>query len=55
VLVQQLGHLKVQRGHDLVQHFDDGDVQPARTQVFRHLQADEAAADHRGGSSDARP
>ena len=49
VLVQQLGKLKVDGRHDLVEGLDDRDLEPGVTQVFGHLQADEAAADHRGG------
>ncbi|MPM32384.1 hypothetical protein SDC9_78946 [bioreactor metagenome] len=47
VLVQELGHLEIQRCHHLVEHFHDGNIQPRVAEVFRHLEPDEAAADHR--------
>ena len=40
------GALRVQRGHDLVEHLHQRHLEPAVDQVFRHLQADVAAADH---------
>ncbi|MPM36400.1 hypothetical protein SDC9_82996 [bioreactor metagenome] len=46
MLMEQLGHLKIQRGHHLRQRLNEGDRKPCVTKVFRHLQADEAAAHH---------
>ena len=48
VFMEQLSHLRVQRGHDLIRGLDQRDVKPCMRQVFRHFKADESAADHRG-------
>ncbi|MCK7521939.1 MAG: hypothetical protein MZV64_31795 [Ignavibacteriales bacterium] len=45
VRVDQGGHLVIQRGHDLVLHLEDGGGNPPVDEVFRHLDADEPAAD----------
>ena len=49
VFVQQLRHLEIDRSHHLIEGLDQRDGKPRVTQVFRHFQTDEAAADHRGG------
>jgi len=49
VLVQQLGHFKVQRRHDLIGALDYGHLQSGGDQVFCGLQTDKAAA-HDGGA-----
>ena len=41
-------HLGVERGHDLVERLDEGDLDAAVAQVLGHLDADETAADHHG-------
>ena len=42
----KLRHLGIERRHQLVRHFDDRDVKPTMDQVLRHLQPNEAAANH---------
>ncbi|MPN25715.1 hypothetical protein SDC9_173129 [bioreactor metagenome] len=46
--VQQLSHLEVDGRHDLVERFDEADVQAGMLQVLRHFETDEPAADDRG-------
>ena len=41
-----LGHIKVDRRHDLIQLLDQSDLEAKLHQVFSHLQADKAAADN---------
>ena len=45
--VQQLRHLIVDRGHDLIQRLDEADAETRMPEVLRHLKADESAADNR--------
>jgi hypothetical protein len=44
ILVEKLGHLKVQRRHYLVGALDNGDLHPQSREIFRRFKADEAAA-----------
>ena len=44
-LPHRLGHLRIERWHELVRHLDDRHLETAAREVLRHLQADEAAAD----------
>jgi hypothetical protein len=46
VAFDEARHLRIQRGHDLVELLDQGHFQPAVDQVLHHFEADEAAADH---------
>ena len=48
VIVQVVGHILVQVGHDVALSLDDGDLYTGSVEVLRHLNADKAAADHRG-------
>ena len=40
------GHFRIERRHYLVGHFNQGDLQPPVSQIFRHLQADESPSHH---------
>ena len=46
--VDQRGHVRIKGVHQLPGPLDDGDIHPQLPQVFRQLQADEAAACQHG-------
>ena len=46
VAFDEAGAFRIERGHDLIEHLDQRHFEPAVDQVFRHLEADESAADH---------
>jgi hypothetical protein len=50
-LMNELGHLTIQRRHQLIRHFDDGYLQTPTRQVFRHFEPDKATSDHHRSSS----
>ncbi len=49
VIVQGLGHLRVERGHHLGHRLHDGHGDPSLHEVLGHLEPDEAATDDDGG------
>ena len=48
VVLQLSGHLRVQRRHDLIEHLDHVDLEPALAQALRHLATDVPGADNHG-------
>ena len=46
VAFDEARHFRIERGHDLIEPLDQRHFEPAVDQVFHHLEADEAAADH---------
>ena len=46
VALDEARHFPVERRQHLVEHLDQGHVEPAMDEVLRHLEADEPAADH---------
>ena len=46
VFVEKLRHFVVKRRHDLILHLYDRHVKTCPVQIFRHLKADKASADH---------
>ena len=50
MVVQIGGHLRIQRGHDLVGTLDDGHLEPHFHEVLGHLQSDVASSGDDGSS-----
>src|SRR6516164_9051541 len=50
-LMNELGHLTIQRRHQLIRHFDDRYVQTSPCQVFCHFETNKAPSYHHSSSS----